>query len=76
MRPLKVNRVEVIDHTGRAYVYRDDADAEVTFSLQDRDRTLKVFITRPALKPLIVSQEEILARGAGKRTKGSPKKGT
>lgn len=53
MKPLKVNRVEVIDHTGRAYVYRKDEIAEVSFSLQDNDRTLKVFITQPVLKPLI-----------------------
>ncbi len=47
----KVNRVEVIDHTksveeggGRAYVFWEKS-AKVELSLQDNDRTLKIFIT-------------------------------
>lgn len=49
-----VTRVEVIDHTGdrlydgRAYVsdHRDKADLDVSISLQDDGRTLKVFVKR------------------------------
>jgi hypothetical protein len=51
----KVNRVEVIDHTipfekggGRAYI-RQDKGIKVEVSLQDTDRTLKIFITDTAL---------------------------
>lgn len=47
MKPLNVSRVEVIDHTGRAYVLKRDG-LKVTFSLQDDDRTLKVLIDAPA----------------------------
>jgi DNA-directed RNA polymerase subunit RPC12/RpoP len=39
----KVNRVEVIDDTGRAYVIWDD-NISVSLSLQDDNRTLKLFI--------------------------------
>ena len=39
-----VNRVEVIDEEGRAYVNYLNEDQQVKFSLQDDDRTLKVFI--------------------------------
>lgn len=42
-----MNRVEVIDHTGRAYAFWSDT-AEVTTSIQDGGRTLKVFISDPA----------------------------
>jgi hypothetical protein len=37
----KVTRLEVIDHTGRAYVIHN---AEVELSYQDDARTLKVFV--------------------------------
>lgn len=39
----KVNRVEVIDHTGRVYTLWKDG-IRVTAQLQDEERTLKVFI--------------------------------
>lgn len=39
----KVSRVEVIDHTGRAYVLWKDG-IRVHAQLQDDDRTLKLFI--------------------------------
>jgi hypothetical protein len=38
----KVTRVEVIDSSGRSYVKYDVSD--VSISLQDDDRTLKVFL--------------------------------
>lgn len=40
----KVNRFEVIDEEGRTYVNHLNEDQRVKFSLQDHDRTLKVFI--------------------------------
>ena len=40
----KVNRFEVIDEEGRTYVNYLNEDQQVKFSLQDDDRTLKVFI--------------------------------
>jgi len=40
-----VNRVEVIDETGRAYTNWDDAN-KVTYSLQDDERTVKIFISK------------------------------
>ena len=40
----KVNRFEVIDEEGRTYVNHLNEDQQVKFSLQDDDRTLKVFI--------------------------------
>lgn len=47
MNTSKVNRVEVIDHTkngaGREYVKWEDK-LNVELSLQDDDRTLKIFI--------------------------------
>lgn len=39
-----VNRFEVIDEEGRTYVNHLNEDQRVKFSLQDDDRTLKVFI--------------------------------
>jgi hypothetical protein len=51
----KVTRVEVIDHTrpvedggGRVYAYWTDTpeDRKVSYSLQDNDRTLKIFIEK------------------------------
>jgi hypothetical protein len=38
----KVTRVEVIDHKGRNYVMLNVVAIE--FSLQDEDRTLKIFL--------------------------------
>ena len=39
----KVNRVEVIDPTGRVYVNWDNKN-QVQISMQDQGRTLKIFI--------------------------------
>lgn len=51
----QVNRVEVIDHTGRAYTYwaKDGwGDAcKVSASFQDDGRTLKLFIEQPPKPP-------------------------
>ena len=41
-----INRLEVIDDTGRALVKYLDKDERVRYSLQDDDRTLKVFIDK------------------------------
>ena len=41
----KVTRIEVIDDTGRAYVNRNQDNA-VEVQLQDKGRTLKVFICK------------------------------
>jgi hypothetical protein len=41
-----VNRVEVIDDTGRAYVKYLDKSEGIKYSLQDDDKTLKVFIDK------------------------------
>lgn len=41
----KVNRFEVIDSEGRSYVNYLKEEEAVQFSLQDNDRTLKVFIS-------------------------------
>ena len=46
MKIDKVTRVEVIDETGRAYVRYLEDDQKVVSSLQDDERTLKVFINR------------------------------
>jgi len=40
----QVNRLEVIDESGRGYVKYLDKDQKVRYSLQDEDKTLKVFI--------------------------------
>ena len=40
-----VNRVEVIDGNGRSYVNRYPSN-KVSISLQDDNRTLKIFITK------------------------------
>jgi len=52
MEPVKsdkITRVEVIDHTdkgeGREFVRYYDGPVEVNLSLQDDDRTLKIFIS-------------------------------
>jgi hypothetical protein len=44
--PKKVTRFEVIDHTGEGRVLVKNG-VKVELSLQDDDRTLKVFITEP-----------------------------
>ena len=41
-----INRLEVIDDTGRAYTKYLKDDEAVRYSLQDDDRTLKVFIDK------------------------------
>ncbi len=43
--PYKTTRVEVIDQNGRSYVNWDKKN-KVSISMQDEDRTLKVFISR------------------------------
>ena len=45
-----VNRFEVIDKSGRAYVKYLKNDERVKFGLQDDDRTLKVFIDSKSWK--------------------------
>ena len=45
-RMKRVTRVEVIDDTGRAYTKYLDKDEGIKYSLQDDDRTLKVFIDK------------------------------
>lgn len=44
LEDLKVNRFEVIDKVGRAYVKYCDRPLNIETSLQDDDRTLKVFL--------------------------------
>ena len=39
-----VTRLEVVDSTGRAYVHYLDEKESVRYSLQDDNRTLKIFI--------------------------------
>lgn len=47
MKIDRVNRVEVIDETGRAYVkYLDKDQCELVYSLQDDGCTLKLFINK------------------------------
>jgi len=41
-----VNRFEVIDQTGRAYVHYLDEAESIRYSLQDGNRTLKIFIDK------------------------------
>lgn len=41
---LKVNRFEVIDKIGRAYVNYCDRPLNIETSLQDNERTLKIFL--------------------------------
>ena len=43
-----INRLEVIDQTGRAYVHYLDELESVRYSLQDDNRTLKVFVAAAA----------------------------
>ena len=42
----KINRLEVIDQTGRAYVHYFWENESVRYSLQDDNRTLKIFIDK------------------------------
>jgi len=42
---VKLTRVEVIDDDGRSYVHWSD-DHDITISIQDNEKTLKVFIKR------------------------------
>jgi hypothetical protein len=42
--PDDVNRVEVIDHTGRAYTHYLKPGEKVTISMQDDNTTMKIFI--------------------------------
>lgn len=51
MDPKKITRFEIIDHTkpledggGRTVIFFDD-NKELELSLQDDDRTLKIFVT-------------------------------
>jgi hypothetical protein len=46
----EVNRVEVIDKTGRAYTHYLNENESVQYSLQDDNRTLKIFIREMELK--------------------------
>ena len=39
-----INRLEVIDKTGRAYTHYISGNEHVRYSLQDDNRTLKIFI--------------------------------
>jgi len=41
-----ISRLEVIDQTGRAYVHYLDEKESVRYSLQDDNRTLKIFIDK------------------------------
>lgn len=41
---LNFNRIEVVDHTGRAYVLWKDSPQGVELIAQDNGRTLKIFI--------------------------------
>ncbi len=46
----RVNRLEVIDETGRGYVKYLDKHEFIQYGLQDDDRTLKIFIENTAGK--------------------------
>jgi len=60
MNTSKVNRIEIINHTekgdfGRAFTYWSEygngiKNPRVEISLQDDDRTLKIFITESPIK--------------------------
>jgi hypothetical protein len=49
-RMKSVNRFEVIDENGRAYVKYLDKDERIKYNLQDDNKTLKVFIDKKAWK--------------------------
>ena len=42
----KINRLEVIDQTGRAYVHCLHENESVRYSLQDDNLTLKIFVDK------------------------------
>lgn len=46
MDHLLVNRVEVIDETGRAYTKWEETPFTVQMVLQDDERTLKLFLEK------------------------------
>ena len=46
----RVNRLEVIDDTGRAYTKYLDKDEFIQYYLQDDDRTLKILVEKPNWK--------------------------
>ena len=62
----KVNRVEVIDQNGRAYVQWDKREAiTVECQLQDEGRTLKVFISGDTRAPVFIrdrSSNDLIAK--------------
>jgi uncharacterized protein YpuA (DUF1002 family) len=55
----KVTRLEVIDENGRSYTKYQISD--IKFSLQDDDRTLKVFLEVKNNNSLDLTDEEIAA---------------
>lgn len=56
-----INRVEVIDQTGRAYVHYLNKNEKVQYSLQDDNKTLKIFINTIEGKP-IMAPEKFIAK--------------
>ena len=50
----KVTRVEIIDENGRAFLMRDLAS--VKLSLQDDERTLKLFVTSKAFNTYVTTR--------------------
>ena len=50
MKINRINRVEVIDESGRAYVKYLDKEQELTYTLQDDGKTLKIFISNTGQK--------------------------
>jgi hypothetical protein len=57
-----INRLEVIDQTGRAYVHYLSENESVRYSLQDDNRTLKVFIDKVGKQEI---QESVVVRYTG-----------
>ena len=61
----KVNRLEVIDETGRGYVRYFKAGERLQYSFQDDDQTLKIFVSEhdwgfdPTEEPMQDHREEI-----------------
>jgi len=56
----KCTRVEVIDESGRAYVNWDsdkESCVEVSISMQDNERTLKVFINKKTTKDALLPDD-------------------
>ena len=49
-----INRLEVIDKTGRAYTHYFSGNEKVRYSLQDNNRTLKIFIDIRSKNSLLV----------------------